>query len=74
MEVITILHKQLENLRNLTAHSDSKKHLEERVGEWQLVAKVVDRIFFLLFLCIQVGTTVGILVRISTADKFTPLE
>lgn len=73
-EMITLLHKQLEALQKLTAHSDSRKHAEERIGEWQLVARVIDRIFFVLFLCIQVGTTVGILVGISTAEKLIPVE
>ena len=70
MEMITILHRQLEALRKLTAHSDDRRQLEDRMEEWKLVAKVLDRLLFVLFVCMQVGATVGVLLRISTADKF----
>ena len=73
-EMVNILYRQLEALRKLAGHSDVREHLTERVGEWQLVAKVLDRIFFILFFCIKVGTVIGILMRISTEDKSRPLE
>ena len=73
-EVISILHRQLDFLQKLGTHSDYHERIGERVNEWQLVAKVMDRIFFVIFFCVKVSAVVGILVGIATADKTRPLE
>ena len=70
MEMITILQGQLEALKKLTAHSDDRLLKKDWMEEWRMVAKVLDRLLFLLFVCIQVGMSVGVFLRISTADKF----
>ena len=69
-EMITILHRQLEALRKLTTHSDDRRERKDWMEEWRMVAKVLDRLLFIVFVCIQVGMSVGVLIRISTADKF----
>ena len=72
--VINILQKQLESLNEMNGYIRQKKKLENSVGEWQKLAKVVDRLFLILFTLIHVGTAAGILLRIANADSVKSLE
>ena len=69
-ETITLLHRQLEALRKLGSHSDDRRQRKDWMEEWRMVAKVLDRLLFVVFVCIQVGMSIGVLIRISTAEKF----
>ena len=73
-ETINILHKQLQTLNEINDYISQKRKLEHSVSEWQKLAKVVDRLFMILFSLIQVGTTCGILIRIANADTLKELE
>ena len=74
MEILILLQKQVDSLYRIASRAETQEELEQRVGEWQMVAKVIDRIFFTVFLCIQIGTSLGVLVRISTAERTLTME
>ena len=73
-DIIKILQKQCESLNEINGFMKQKKKLENSVSEWQKMAKVIDRLFLILFTLIHVGTAVGIILRIANADSVKPLE
>ena len=73
-ETVNILHKQLQILNEINDYIGQKKKLEHSISEWQKLAKVIDRLFMILFLMIMVGTTSGILIRIANADSVKSVD
>ena len=73
-DILQVLQKQCESLNEINVYIRQKKKLENSVSEWQKIAKVIDRLFLILFTLIHVGTAVGIILRIANADTVKPLE
>ena len=73
-ELIAILRKQLEGVTEIKEYLNKKIEVEGTVEEWQKLAQVIDRLFMVVFFIIQLTTTVGILVTISTADSVPTVQ
>ncbi|XP_052792178.1 neuronal acetylcholine receptor subunit alpha-10-like [Mya arenaria] len=67
-EVMSLLKKQLDYLDKIHNHMEEKQRESLGMEEWRKLAKVVDRIFMILFFLFQFGTSALILIRITYAD------
>ena len=65
-EELKVLRAQLDCVNDIKAHLDDKAVLENVRDEWQLLGRVLDRVFIVLFLLEQIVATLVIMITISS--------
>lgn len=67
-EELKVMREQLECINSIKTHLESKSRLEEIKDEWQTLARVLDRLFIVIFLLEQVLATLVIMLQISSGN------
>lgn len=64
-EEMRVMKLQLECIESIHDYFNRQKQIDEVAEEWQILAKVLDRVFMILFFIFQFSVTVFIMVKVS---------
>ena len=64
--VVGVLHEQLHELQMLNQFNRSKESQENVCFDWMMVAMVLDRLFLVFFILLQMVITLGVLLKLTS--------
>jgi hypothetical protein len=64
-EEMRVVKLQLQCIESIHNYFNRQKQFDEVAEEWQNLAKVLDRVFMILFFVFQLSTTVFMMVKVS---------
>ena len=63
--VVNLLKDQSSTLQRLEGHMKKETDSDIRNNEWNILAKILDRIFLILYIVVTIVTSMGFLIRMG---------